>query len=487
MSLAEPTTEGTYGDRVVAVEPGGNEHIAEADRHGRPSQLFWTWTSPNLEFATIFVGMLAVLAFGMTFWQAVAGIMVGTGLGAVAHFLLSARGPLHGVPQMVMARLAFGFRGNAVPAVLMSITAGVGWFATNSVSGAFALSTLFGFAPLVGLVIIVAAQTVLAFFGHNLVQAFERFSFPVLAVIFLAASLAVFAHADLGNAAPAADGVGGLGGFLLTAESEPQLQQIELLQDHALMGGRRPLGVVVHLGISGRLMKSPQGFSDLGQRPLLHAGPGKISLHQIGVILHRQADQPAQGSGIHTFRCGVEGHHLPRLALIEIGFPFGLAQSFDLGMNDLLGESITLHIATDQQAIAFLEMPGDGLPPAKPLEIQRRTLIPHHGLEDPPRAPTPGSGDEIHQQHIRNEGRPMTHLDFVEIGKSTAILVAGRKMEEKVSNTLQPSCRELLFTLGPHSGEDRGPASKPSPGSLGFSQRSDSTQGLLDPLHTLRT
>ena len=85
MSLAEPTTEGTYGDRVVAVEPGGNEHIAEADRHGRPSQLFWTWTSPNLEFATIFVGMLAVLAFGMTFWQAVAGIMVGTGLGAVAH------------------------------------------------------------------------------------------------------------------------------------------------------------------------------------------------------------------------------------------------------------------------------------------------------------------------------------------------------------------------------------------------------------------
>ena len=98
----------------------------------------------------------------------------------------------------------------------MSITAGVGWFATNSVSGAFALSTLFGFAPLVGLVIIVAAQTVLAFFGHNLVQAFERFSFPVLAVIFLAASLAGFAHADLGNAAPAADGVGGLGGFLLT-------------------------------------------------------------------------------------------------------------------------------------------------------------------------------------------------------------------------------------------------------------------------------
>ena len=61
------------------MEPGGNEDIAEADRHGRPRQLFWTWTSPNLEFATIFVGVLAVAAYGMTFWQAVAGIVIGTG------------------------------------------------------------------------------------------------------------------------------------------------------------------------------------------------------------------------------------------------------------------------------------------------------------------------------------------------------------------------------------------------------------------------
>lgn len=216
MTVAEPTTDGSYRDRIVAVEPGGNEYIADADRHGSPHQLFWTWTSPNLEFATIFVGMLSVLAFGMTFWQAVAGIVVGTGLGALAHYVLSARGPLHGVPQMVLGRLPFGFRGNAVPAVLMSITAGVGWFATNSVSGAFALSTLFGFGPLVGLIVIVLLQTALAFFGHNLVQAFERFSFPVLAVIFVITSVAIFSHADLGNDAVASGGVGGLGGFLLT-------------------------------------------------------------------------------------------------------------------------------------------------------------------------------------------------------------------------------------------------------------------------------
>jgi NCS1 family nucleobase:cation symporter-1 len=213
----EPTvqSDGTYRDRIVAVEPGGNEFIADADRHGKPRQLFWTWTSPNLEFATIFVGVLAVAAYGMTFWQAVAGIVVGTGLGAIAHYFLSARGPLHGVPQMVLGRLAFGFKGNAVPAVLMSITAGVGWFATNSVSGAYALATLFGIGPLLGLIIIVLLQTGLAFFGHNLVHAFERWTFPVLAAIFAITSIVILSKAELGASA-VEGGVGGIGGFLLT-------------------------------------------------------------------------------------------------------------------------------------------------------------------------------------------------------------------------------------------------------------------------------
>jgi purine-cytosine permease-like protein len=97
----------------------------------------------------------------------------------------------------------------------MAVTAGVGWFATNSVSGAYALATLFGVAPLLGLVIIVLLQTGLAFFGHNLVQAFERWTFPVLAVIFAIASVVILSKSHFG--APAGvGGVGGLGGFLLT-------------------------------------------------------------------------------------------------------------------------------------------------------------------------------------------------------------------------------------------------------------------------------
>ncbi|QBS40294.1 cytosine permease [Nocardia sp. CS682] len=211
----DPPLASGYADRVIAVEPGGNEYIPDDARHGKPRQLFWTWMSPNLEFATIFIGVLSVTAFGMNFWQATLGLAVGVGLGAAAHFVLSGRGPAHGVPQMVLGRSAFGYRGNALPAAFMSIMCGVGWFATNSVSGAWALSTLTGMPKLTALILIVVAQTGFAVFGHNLVHAFERFAFPILAVVFVVVTIAIFSKAELGGGAPAG-GVGGIGGFLLT-------------------------------------------------------------------------------------------------------------------------------------------------------------------------------------------------------------------------------------------------------------------------------
>ncbi len=216
---ADPRSEGRidrdYGDRVVAVEPGGNERVPDAERHGRPRQLFWTWASPNLEFATIFLGVLAVSAFGLTFWQAVAAIVLGNGLAAVAHGVVSARGPEGGVPQMVLGRLAFGYRGNVLPAALMTITSGFGWFAVNSVSASFALASLTSASPVLWLVIVVAVQVLVAFFGHNLVHAFERIVFPVLAVVFAIVSVLVLLAADP-SAVPDGGGTGGIGGFLLT-------------------------------------------------------------------------------------------------------------------------------------------------------------------------------------------------------------------------------------------------------------------------------
>jgi NCS1 nucleoside transporter family len=207
--------EGDYGEKITTVEPGGAEFIPLHERHGKPVQLFWTWTSPNLEFATIFVGVIAVAFFGLNFWQAVLAIVIGTAAGAVAQGVLSARGPAHGVPQMVLSRLGFGYWGNVLPAGLNSVTAGIGWFAVNSVSGTFALNTLTHLPKILCLIIIVAAQIAIAFFGHNLVHTFERYAFPVLAIIFLITTIVILAKSHPGYH-PAPFPGGTVGGFLVS-------------------------------------------------------------------------------------------------------------------------------------------------------------------------------------------------------------------------------------------------------------------------------
>jgi nucleobase:cation symporter-1, NCS1 family len=203
--------EGTYGDKVAAVEPGGAEFIPLGDRHGKPYQQFWTWVSPNMEFATIFVGIIGVWFFGQSFWMATLAIVLGTGLGSLSMGALAARGPLFGVPQMVLSRIGFGFLGNILPAGINAVVAGIGWFAVNSVSGAFALNALLGWNSKICLLIIVVVQIAVAFFGHNLVHMFERVAFPFLVVVFLIASVVIVSKAHTGAHVASVPG-----GFLIT-------------------------------------------------------------------------------------------------------------------------------------------------------------------------------------------------------------------------------------------------------------------------------
>jgi len=214
-----PVREGDYGDAVAKVEPGGVEFISHSERHGKPIDLFWTWLSPNLEFATVFVGVLGIAVFGLSFWETAVAIVVGTALGSLTHAVLSSWGPKFGVPMMVESRGAFGFLGNILPAGLNAFTGSIGWFIVNSVSGAFALQAL---ALLINLnvpfwltfLVIVVAQVLIATFGHNFIHLFERWALPLLGIVFAAATLFIFSHANRGvSANPGA--VGHFGAFTL--------------------------------------------------------------------------------------------------------------------------------------------------------------------------------------------------------------------------------------------------------------------------------
>jgi len=204
--------------RPTSVEPGGIEAIPASKRHGSPWQLFATWTAPNLEFATVFVGFIGVAFFGLGFWQAIAAIVLGNALGAATQGILSTWGPREGLAQLVLSRTAFGLRGNILPAAINTVMAGLGWFAVNSVSGAFALATLTGMPIWIALLIIVVLEVALAFVGHDLVQVFERYASIVLGVVFLIATIAIFANPQVTPGIASHNGFS-LAGFTLTASA----------------------------------------------------------------------------------------------------------------------------------------------------------------------------------------------------------------------------------------------------------------------------
>jgi NCS1 family nucleobase:cation symporter-1 len=112
---------------------------------------------------------------------------------------------------MVLSRISFGWWGNALPAGLNAVIAGIGWFAVNSVSGALALNSLTRLPSWVCLLIVVVLQIVIAYLGHNLVQVFERYAAPVLGVIFAVACIITFVKGSYGGHGSGA----GLGGFLV--------------------------------------------------------------------------------------------------------------------------------------------------------------------------------------------------------------------------------------------------------------------------------
>src|SRR5437762_2753327 len=203
-----PVREGEYGERVATVEPGGVEYISLKERHGKPIDLFWSWLSPNLEFATVFVGVLGVAVFGLSFWETALAILIGSALGSATHFVVSSWGPKFGVPMMVESRGAFGFLGNILPAGLNAFTGTIGWFIVNSVSGAFALQALGGLINLnlpfaIAFLIIVVAQVAIATLGHNFIHVFERWALPLLGVVFALATIFIFTKANFGLAANA--------------------------------------------------------------------------------------------------------------------------------------------------------------------------------------------------------------------------------------------------------------------------------------------
>ena len=109
----------------MKIEQNGANVIAESERHGKASQLFWPWCGANVSLLAMSYGAF-VLGFGISFWQSVLAAVVGTILSFLLVGLGSIAGKRANAPTMVLSRAVFGVKGNVVPGFL-SYLLFVGW------------------------------------------------------------------------------------------------------------------------------------------------------------------------------------------------------------------------------------------------------------------------------------------------------------------------------------------------------------------------
>ncbi|MEV4261131.1 cytosine permease [Kribbella sp. NPDC049584] len=127
--------------RALQVESNGLNVIADADRKGRPSQLFWPWFGANVSVLGLSYGAFA-LGFGISFWQAVIAGVIGVVFSFLLCGLIALAGKRGSAPTMVLSRAAFGVRGNKLPS-LVSWLLTVGWETVLTILATLATATVF--------------------------------------------------------------------------------------------------------------------------------------------------------------------------------------------------------------------------------------------------------------------------------------------------------------------------------------------------------
>src|SRR3954469_12279458 len=125
----------------LAVELNGINVIAENERKGKPSDLFWPWFAANVSVLAVAYGSY-VVGFGVSFWQATIAAVVGIVLSFALCGVVALAGKRGSAPTMVLSRAAFGVTGNALPTFLSWVLL-VGWETVLVSLSSLATATVF--------------------------------------------------------------------------------------------------------------------------------------------------------------------------------------------------------------------------------------------------------------------------------------------------------------------------------------------------------
>jgi purine-cytosine permease-like protein len=192
-------------DEVGAIETRGVEYIPEAERHSSPWNLVWIFIGGELTFGVIVTGWLPI-AFGLSWWAAVAAITVGMLIGSAVLAPMALLGPASGTNGAVSSGAYFGVVGRLIGSALALFIA-VGFYALTvwtggqaAVAGAARLfDTPYNNTALAVSYAIVAAVTVLiAIYGHANMLAANKLMIPTAGLILLIGFFAFAPDFDAG-------------------------------------------------------------------------------------------------------------------------------------------------------------------------------------------------------------------------------------------------------------------------------------------------
>ncbi len=188
---ASYTSDSTRGVDDIRNSPLWNPDLAPTD----PSRRTWS----TYHIAALWIGMSVVITTytlasglmeqGMTWWQAMAVILLGNVIVLIPMILNAHAGTKYGISFPVLCRASFGVRGANVAAMLRAIVA-CGWFGIQTWIGALALDALMkaawpGWAQIPGSIAIAFAvfwgtQVLIILKGTEGIKVLEAWSAPLL-------------------------------------------------------------------------------------------------------------------------------------------------------------------------------------------------------------------------------------------------------------------------------------------------------------------
>ena len=214
-----PPAEGSTEDRVGAVEAAGVEYLPEEARDSGPRNLAAVFLGANLTWTNVVFGAFAIL-FGLSFWQTVTSMAVGTAVGTLAVLPTAVIGPRTGTNMTVSSGAFFGIRGRFIGsglalAIALGFAAVTVWTSGDAIvaAGHRLLGTPESdIVHAVAYAAVAALMVTVALYGHATIVAIQKVVVPIVGGLMI---IGVFAFAG-GFDPGASGGEYVLGGFWQT-------------------------------------------------------------------------------------------------------------------------------------------------------------------------------------------------------------------------------------------------------------------------------